>query len=106
MAEKSASNLLSQIEASKQRDLPQLVYGLGIRHVGERTAALLARHFRTLERLARPFWPHSGARVNAQAPAAIAGIPAALDSRPDHRPDPPPLWDGRAAERIADVLLA
>jgi DNA ligase (NAD+) len=52
MAEKSATNLLAQIEASKGRDLPQLVYGLGIRHVGERTAALLARHFRSLERLA------------------------------------------------------
>src|SRR5205085_6977035 len=52
MAEKSASNLFAQIEASKTRDLPQLVYGLGIRHVGERTAALLARHFRSLERLA------------------------------------------------------
>ncbi|MBC7933636.1 MAG: NAD-dependent DNA ligase LigA [Rubrivivax sp.] len=52
MAEKSASNLLAQIEASKGRDLPQLVYGLGIRHVGERTAAILSRHFRTLERLA------------------------------------------------------
>lgn len=51
-AEKSASNLIAQIEASKQRDLPQLVYGLSIRHVGERTAALLARHFRSLERLA------------------------------------------------------
>ncbi|MDT5293378.1 MAG: ligase [Acidobacteriota bacterium] len=51
MAEKSASNLLAQIEASKTRDLPQLVYGLGIRHVGERTAALLARTFHTLERL-------------------------------------------------------
>ncbi|MFL6257597.1 MAG: NAD-dependent DNA ligase LigA [Pyrinomonadaceae bacterium] len=51
MAEKSAANLLAQIEASKTRDLPQLVYGLGIRHVGERTAALLARHFRSLERL-------------------------------------------------------
>ena len=51
-AEKSASNLMTQIEASKSRDLPQLVYGLGIRHVGERTAALLARRFRSLERLA------------------------------------------------------
>jgi len=51
MAEKSASNLLGQIEASKTRDLPQLVYALGIRHVGERTAGILARHFRTLERL-------------------------------------------------------
>src|SRR5205085_10113120 len=53
MAEKSASNLLAQIEASKSRDLPQLVYGLGIRHVGERTAGILARHFRTLERLSK-----------------------------------------------------
>ncbi|MFL6284120.1 MAG: NAD-dependent DNA ligase LigA [Pyrinomonadaceae bacterium] len=52
-AEKSASNLLAQIEASKTRDLPQLVYGLGIRHVGERTGALLARHFRSLERLSK-----------------------------------------------------
>jgi DNA ligase (NAD+) len=51
MAEKSASNLLAQVEASKARDLPQLVYGLGIRHVGERTAAILARHFRSLEAL-------------------------------------------------------
>jgi DNA ligase (NAD+) len=51
MAEKSASNLLAQIEASKTRDLPQLVFGLGIRHVGERTAAILARNFRTLDTL-------------------------------------------------------
>ena len=51
MAEKSAANLFAQIEASKGRDLPQLVYGLGIRHVGERTAALLARHFRSLAAL-------------------------------------------------------
>jgi DNA ligase (NAD+) len=50
-AEKSATNLLAQIEASKGRDLPQLVFALGIRHVGERTAALLARHFRSLDRL-------------------------------------------------------
>jgi DNA ligase (NAD+) len=52
-AEKSASNLIAQIEASKSRDLPQLLYALGIRHVGERTAGLLARHFRSLDRLSR-----------------------------------------------------
>ena len=50
-AEKSASNLIAQIEASKSRDLPQLIFALGIRHVGERTAGILARHFRSLERL-------------------------------------------------------
>ncbi len=52
MAVKSAANLLAQIEASKGRDLPQLVFALGVRHVGERTAAILARAFRSLERLA------------------------------------------------------
>jgi UDP-N-acetylglucosamine 2-epimerase (non-hydrolysing) len=39
-------------------------------------------------------------------PSAIAGIPAALASRGDQPSEPPPLWDGHAAERIADVLLA
>ncbi len=38
-------------------------------------------------------------------PAAIAGIPAALDARDDKPKEPPPLWDGHAAERIADVLV-
>jgi DNA ligase (NAD+) len=51
MAEKSASNVLAQIEASKARDLWHLIYGLGIRHVGERTAGILAGHFGSLERL-------------------------------------------------------
>ncbi len=53
MAEKSASNLMAQIEASKTRDLPQLVYGLGLRHVGERTAGILARQFCSLDGLSR-----------------------------------------------------
>lgn len=53
MAKKSATNLLNQIEASKSRDLPNLVYALGIRHVGDRTAGILARHFGSLEKLGR-----------------------------------------------------
>ena len=53
MGEKSAANLLAQIEASKERDLARLIYALGIRHVGERTANDLARHFGSLERLSR-----------------------------------------------------
>jgi DNA ligase (NAD+) len=51
MAEKSASNVLAQIETSKSRDLANLVYGLGIRHVGERTAGILAREFSSLKKL-------------------------------------------------------
>lgn len=52
MAKKSATNLLSQIEASKARDLSNLIYALGIRHVGERTAGILAHEMGSLERLA------------------------------------------------------
>jgi UDP-N-acetylglucosamine 2-epimerase (non-hydrolysing) len=37
-------------------------------------------------------------------PSAIARIPAALAQQPTQRPEPPPLWDGHAAERIADVV--
>jgi DNA ligase (NAD+) len=51
MAAKSATNVLSQIETSKSRDLWHLIYGLGIRHVGERTAGILARQFGSLDRL-------------------------------------------------------
>jgi DNA ligase (NAD+) len=51
MAKKSATNLLNQIEASKSRELSNLIYALGIRHVGERTAGILAERFGSLERL-------------------------------------------------------
>jgi DNA ligase (NAD+) len=53
MAKKSATNLLAQIEASKSRDLANLIYALGIRHVGERTAGILAQHCGALERLSQ-----------------------------------------------------
>ena len=52
-AEKSAQNLLEEIEASKKNDLARLIYGLGMRFVGERTAQLLAEHFGSLEALAK-----------------------------------------------------
>jgi DNA ligase (NAD+) len=51
MAKKSATNLLTQIEASKSRDLSNLIFALGIRHVGERTAGILAHELGSLERL-------------------------------------------------------
>lgn len=51
MAKKSATNLLTQIEASKSRDLSSLIYALGIRHVGERTAGILAHELGSLEKL-------------------------------------------------------
>jgi DNA ligase (NAD+) len=51
MGEKSAQNLLRQIERSKDRELRRLLFGLAIRFVGERAAMLLARHFRSLDAL-------------------------------------------------------
>jgi DNA ligase (NAD+) len=53
MGEKSAQNLLHEIERSKQTELPRVIFGLGIRFVGERTAQLLANHFGSLDKLAQ-----------------------------------------------------
>lgn len=52
MADKSVSNVLNSIEKSKNRPLANLVFALGILHVGEETAQLLASRFRSLDRLA------------------------------------------------------
>lgn len=48
---KVGRNLVEQIERSRANDLSRLIYALGIRHVGEKAAATLARHFRTMDRL-------------------------------------------------------
>lgn len=48
---KSAAKLIEQIEASKTRGLQRLLYGLDIRHVGERYAKILANHFRSIDRI-------------------------------------------------------
>jgi DNA ligase (NAD+) len=49
MGEKSADNLLAQLDRSKRPTLDRLLYALGIREVGEVTATSLARHFGTLD---------------------------------------------------------
>ena len=51
MGQKSAANLIEQIERSKARDFWRLIYGLGIRHVGERGAQALAAAFGTMDAL-------------------------------------------------------
>lgn len=51
MGEKSADNLLAAIDKSRQTTLPRLLFGLGIREVGEATALALASHFGSLENL-------------------------------------------------------
>jgi DNA ligase (NAD+) len=50
-ADKSAQNILDEIENSKKLPLERVIYGLGIRFVGERTAQFLAEHFGSMEAL-------------------------------------------------------
>jgi len=51
MGDKSAQNVLDEIAASKKLPLERVIYGLGIRFVGERTAQFLAEHFGSMEAL-------------------------------------------------------
>ncbi len=51
MADKSAQNIVSALDKSKQTTLPRFLFGLGIRHVGEATAKDLAKHFGGIDRI-------------------------------------------------------
>ncbi|MGA7930948.1 MAG: NAD-dependent DNA ligase LigA [Candidatus Sulfotelmatobacter sp.] len=51
MGDKSAQNILDEIKKSKMLPLERVIYGLGIRFVGERTAQFLAEHFGSMEAL-------------------------------------------------------
>ncbi|TCN08115.1 DNA ligase (NAD+) [Bacillus sp. BK006] len=53
MGEKSADNLITAIEASKENSLERLLFGLGIRHVGAKAAKTLAQHFETIDKLTK-----------------------------------------------------
>lgn len=67
--DKSAQNLLDAIEASKQNNLDKLVFGLGIRNIGDKAAAQLAEHFGSMQALSAA----SGEEI-----AAIDGIGAVM----------------------------
>lgn len=53
MGKKSADNVIAEIDASRALDLSRVLFGIGVRHVGERTAQILARHFGSVDRLAK-----------------------------------------------------
>jgi DNA ligase (NAD+) len=53
MGDKSAQNVLDELEASKKLPLERVIYGLGIRFVGERTAQFLAEHFGSLDAITK-----------------------------------------------------
>jgi DNA ligase (NAD+) len=83
MAEKSAENLIAAIDRSRRTTLPRLLYGLGIREVGEATALALARHFGTLERLMQAE-EAAIQRVPDVGPVVAAHV-AAFFASEDHR---------------------
>ena len=56
MAEKSASNVVAAIERSKNAPLARFIYALGIYHVGEEVAKILARHFGSLDKFLEADW--------------------------------------------------
>lgn len=49
--EKSIDNILASIENSKQRPFDKVLFAIGIRHVGDRTAKILAKHFKNIDNL-------------------------------------------------------
>ena len=71
-------NVVAQLERSKSSDLSRLIYALGIRHVGEKAAATLARHFRTMDRiLSEP--PEALQSVSEIGPVVAASVRAFAD---------------------------
>ena len=81
--EKSAGNLVAEIEKSKGNDLPRLLFGLGIRHIGEKAAKTLAQHFGSLDALASAS-PEDLTAVEEVGPNTAAAI-AAWFKHPRHR---------------------
>jgi DNA ligase (NAD+) len=83
MGERSAQNLVTAIERSKETTLPRFLLALGIREVGEATALALAQHFGSLEKLMQA----DAARIE-QVPdvgPVVAAHVAAFFGSPDHR---------------------
>ena len=87
--EKSAANVLAEVERSKEAGLARLLFGLGIRHVGEKTGKVLARRFGTMDAL--------GAATEEELTAVSEIGPETARSVRD--------WFGRAAnERLLSKL--
>ena len=83
MGKKSAANLLAQIEHSKENELWRLIYGIGIRHVGERGAQALARTFGTLDTLMMATSEELEAVLDI-GPVVAASVRAFFDNPANH----------------------
>jgi DNA ligase (NAD+) len=82
MADKSAANLMSALETSRERGLARLVFGLGIRHVGATAARLLAEHFGSMTRLAEAT-EEELADLHEIGPVMAASVRDFFDHRPN-----------------------
>jgi DNA ligase (NAD+) len=71
--DKKADNLLVQVEASKKQPLSRLIYALGIPHIGEKNARVLAEHFRTMKALTQTGLEELG-RVSEIGPVIAGAI--------------------------------
>ena len=61
MGDKSAENLMQAIDRSRQNDLWRLIFGMGIRHIGQRAAKLLAARFGSMDAIAEASLPEVNA---------------------------------------------
>ena len=84
MGQKSAANVMAQLDGSKSRELSRLLFGLGIRHVGEGVAGLLARRFRTLDGLMEASLEELEA-VDDVGPVVAASVRAYFDEPANRR---------------------
>ena len=84
MAEKSVSNLLAAIEASKERPLSRVLVALGIAHVGGEAADLLARRFGTIDALMNASEEELTA-IDSIGPKIAAGVGAYFRNEPNRR---------------------
>ncbi|HET9480749.1 MAG TPA: NAD-dependent DNA ligase LigA [Candidatus Polarisedimenticolia bacterium] len=115
MAEKSADNLVRSIERSKRTTLPRFLYALGIRHVGEASAAALARHFGGLEAI-READEESLMQVEDIGPAVAQSLRAFFDAAANRRvlarllergvvPEPVPRGEGASVGPLSGMVL-
>ncbi len=94
-AEKSAQNLLDEIEASKKNSLARLIYALGISFVGERTGELLAGHFSSVEDLAA---------ANQEQLEEVAEVgPKVAAAITEFFPSPPIVSSSRSCTELACI---
>ncbi len=75
MGEKKVQNLLNGIEAAKHRGLAKVLAGMGIRHVGDATAKLLARQFKDIDHLLAAEEPQLRPKAMTREEAARYGLP-------------------------------